>query len=119
MEKFNGTNFEFWKIKMEDFLIDWDIWVLVSGNEHGGMKDEEWIVKRKVRILIKICLADSMLLIIFEESTVESIWKKLGDLYQSKFLVNKLFQWKKLFSMRMSDGEYLAKHLDAFNTIVI
>jgi hypothetical protein len=22
MEKFNGTNFELWKLKMEDFLID-------------------------------------------------------------------------------------------------
>jgi len=31
MEKFNGTNFELWKPKMEDFLIDQYLWVAVSG----------------------------------------------------------------------------------------
>jgi hypothetical protein len=42
MEKFNGTNFDLWKIKMEDLLIDQDLWVAVSGTKHIGMKYEEW-----------------------------------------------------------------------------
>lgn len=27
MEKFNGRNFVLWKIKMEDMLIDRDLWL--------------------------------------------------------------------------------------------
>ena len=27
IEKFNGHNFELWKIKMEYLLVDWELWV--------------------------------------------------------------------------------------------
>jgi hypothetical protein len=92
MEKFNGTNFELWKLKMEDLLIDRDLWVAVSRTKPIGMKDEEWVVlERKERSLIRLCLADSVLLNVSEEKTATTLWKKLGDLYQAKSLVNKLF----------------------------
>ena len=31
MERFSGTIFELWKFKMEDMLVDRDMWKLVSG----------------------------------------------------------------------------------------
>jgi hypothetical protein len=120
MEKFNGTNFELWKLKMEDLLIDRDLWVAVSGTKPIGMKDEEWVVlERKVRSLIRLCLVDLVLLNVSEEKTTTTLWKKLGDLYQAKSLVNKFFSMqKKLFSLRMGDGDSVVEHLNAFNTIV-
>jgi hypothetical protein len=53
-----------------------------------------------------------------KEKMQRTLWKKLGDLYQAKSLVNKNFLWKMLFSLRMGDGDYVAEHLNAFNTIV-
>jgi hypothetical protein len=53
-----------------------------------------------------------------EESTTKDLWEKLGNLYQSKSLVNKLFLRKKLYSLRMKDGDSVAEHLNAFNTVV-
>jgi hypothetical protein len=44
MEKFNGTKFEMWKLKMEDLLIDQDLWVAVYRDKPTGMIDEEWVV---------------------------------------------------------------------------
>ena len=44
--------------------------------------------------------------------------EKLGTLYQSKSLVNKLFLWKKLYNLRMKDGDSVTEHLNAFNTVV-
>jgi hypothetical protein len=82
------------------------------------MKDEYSIVLEKARSLIMTCLVDSMLLNVFEEPTMASIWKKLVDLYQAKSLVNKLFLWNKLYALRMGDGDSVSKHLNAFNTIV-
>ena len=30
MENLNGTNFELWKLKMDDLVVDIDIWVAIS-----------------------------------------------------------------------------------------
>jgi len=82
MEKFNNTNFEMWKLKMEDFLIDRDLWVAISISKPSSMKDEDYVVlERKDIRIIRLCLFDSLLLNIYEESIVTSLWKKLGDFY--------------------------------------
>jgi hypothetical protein len=53
-----------------------------------------------------------------EEATTKDLWEKLGNLYQSKSLVNKLFMRKKLYNLRMRDGDSVAENLNAFNTVV-
>jgi hypothetical protein len=55
---------------------------------------------------------------VLEEATTKYLWDKLGKLYQSKSLVNKLFLIKKLYNLRMRDGDSVAEHLNAFNTVV-
>jgi hypothetical protein len=44
-----------------------------------------------------------------EEATAKYLWEKLGKLYQSKSLVNKLFLRKKLYNLRMRDGDSVSK----------
>jgi hypothetical protein len=41
--------------------------------------------------MIRIYLVDSVLLNVLGESIAKELWEKLGNLYQSKSLVNKLF----------------------------
>ena len=60
-----------------------------------------------------------MLLNVSGEDTTKNLWEKLGTLYQSKSLVNKLFLQKKLYNLRMKDGDSVTEHLNAFNTVVI
>jgi hypothetical protein len=52
------------------------------------------------------------------DATTKYLWENLGKLYQSKSLVNKLFLRKKLYNLRMRDGDSVAEHLNAFNTVV-
>ena len=52
------------------------------------------------------------------EARTKNLWEKFGTLYQSKFLVNKLFLHKKLYNLRMKDGDSVTEHLNAFNTMV-
>eukprot|EP00253_Pinus_taeda_P025685 PITA_25685 len=47
----------------------------------------------------------------------KALWDKLGTLCLSKSLVNKLFLWKKLYNLRMKDGDLVTEHMNAFNTI--
>jgi hypothetical protein len=53
-----------------------------------------------------------------QESTPKYLWDKLGKLHQSKFLVNNIFLGKKLYNLRMRDGDSVLEHLNAFNTVV-
>ena len=102
IEKFNGSNFELWKLKMEDFLVDCDIWLVVSGTKPTGMKKEDWdLTDRKSKGLIRLCLVDFVLLNVHEENTASSLWKRLAAIYQGKSLVNKLFLRKKLYTLKM------------------
>jgi hypothetical protein len=73
---------------------------------------------QKANSTIRLCLSDSVLLNVSKEATTKDLWEKLGKLYQSKSLVNKLFLRKKLYNLRMRDGDSVAEHLNAFNTMV-
>jgi hypothetical protein len=68
--------------------------------------------------MIQLCLADSVLLDFLGEDLAKKFWDKLGSLYQSKYLVNKLFLRKKLYLLRMSDGSSVTKNLNVFNTML-
>jgi hypothetical protein len=59
-----------------------------------------------------------VLLNVSGESIAKELWDKLGNLYQSKSLVNKLFLRKKLYHIRMEDGDSVTEHLNVFNTLV-
>jgi hypothetical protein len=145
IEKFNGKNFELWKLKMEDLLVDKEQWIVVDPGTQPtgtpststqatgtqptstqttstpvtGMSKEDWDkLDRRARSTIRLCLVDSVLLNVSGESTAKELWDKLGNLYQSKSLVNKLFLRKKLYHLRMEDGDSVTEHLNAFNTLV-
>jgi hypothetical protein len=53
-----------------------------------------------------------------EEATTKNLCDKLGKLYHSKSLVNKLFLREKLYNPTMRDGDSVADHLNALNTVV-
>lgn len=55
---------------------------------------------------------------VHEENTAHLLWNKLGDIYQGKSLVNKLFLRKKLYSLKMDARTPLADHLNAFNMVL-
>jgi hypothetical protein len=80
------------------------------------MKDEEWVAfERKVRRLIRLSLVDSKLLNIYEEKTSSTTMRFV--LY-SKSLVNNFFLQKKVFALRMDEGDFVVEHLNVFITIM-
>ena len=52
------------------------------------------------------------------EDTTKKLWDKLGNLCQSKSMVNKLFLRKKLYLLRMNDIDSFTEHLNAFNIVI-
>eukprot|EP00253_Pinus_taeda_P032199 PITA_32199 len=80
----------------------------------NGQSFELWKLKMEDILVDK----DQWIVIDLGEATTKALWDKLGTLYQSKSLVNKLFLWKKLYNLRMKYGDSMTKHLNAFNTVV-
>ena len=54
---------------------------------------------------------------ILKETTTEGLIKALEKLYEKPSASNKVFLMKRLFNMNMSEGGYVADHLNDFNTI--
>jgi hypothetical protein len=117
IENFNGQSFELWKLKMEDLLVDRDQWIMVDlGTAPTRTSVDDWKkLDQKSKSTIRVYLSDSVLLNVSEEVITKDLWDKLGKLYHSKSLVNKLFLRKKLYNLRM---RYSEDHLNAFNTVV-
>ena len=72
----------------------------------------------KAKSTIWLCISDSVFLNVYGEDMMKNLWVNLGTLYQSKSLVNKLFLRKKLYNLRMKDGDSVTKHMNTFNTVV-
>jgi len=72
----------------------------------------------KAKGLVRLCLDDSMLINVHEEAIATYMWNKLGQIYQAKSLVNKLFLRNKLYSLRMEDGGSIIDHLNTFSMLV-
>eukprot|EP00253_Pinus_taeda_P012269 PITA_12269 len=80
----------------------------------NGQSFELWKLKMEDLLVDK----DKWIAIGPGEATAKALWDKLGTLYQSKSLVNKLFLRKNLYNLRMKDGDLVTEHLNAFNTVV-
>jgi hypothetical protein len=68
-EKFNSQNFELWKIKIEDLIVYQGQWeTTYQGTILTCVLREEWEkIKRRERIMTRMCLAYSVLLIVSGE----------------------------------------------------
>ena len=105
VEKFNGQNYPLWKMQMEDYLYQKDLYLPLGGKaaKPAAMKDEEWnLLDRKALGTIRLCLAASVAFNISKEKTTEDVMTALGKLYEKPSASNKVFLMKRLFNMKMS-----------------
>eukprot|EP00253_Pinus_taeda_P029912 PITA_29912 len=79
----------------------------------NGQSFELWKLKMEDLLVDK----DQWIVVYPGEAMAKALWDKLGTLYQSKSLVNKLFLRKKLYNLRMKDGDSVTEHLNEFNTV--
>ena len=120
VEKFNGQNYQLWKMQMEDYLYQKDIFLPLSrvAKKSMAMKDEEWeILDRKALGMIRLSLATLMAFNISKEKTMKGLMDALAKLYEKPLASNKVFLMKRLFNMKMSEGGSIADHLNEFNMV--
>ncbi|XP_058226165.1 salt tolerance receptor-like cytoplasmic kinase 1 [Rhododendron vialii] len=70
IEKFNGTNYGFWKMQMEDILYQKDLYHPISGTKPESIKQADWdILDRKALGTVRLSLAPSVASNIAKEKT--------------------------------------------------
>eukprot|EP00253_Pinus_taeda_P009734 PITA_09734 len=114
VEKFNGQNFSLWKMQMEDYLYQKDLYLRLGGKTKMlmGMTDEEWnLLNRKTLGTVRLCLAVSVAFNISKETITKGLIKAMAKLYEKPSASNKLF------NMKMSEGGSIADHLNDFNIV--
>ena len=85
VEKFNGQKFPLWKMQMEDYLYQKDLYLPLSGKTKNptAMTDVEWnILERKALGTIRLWLVASVAFNISKETTIEGFVKELAKLYE-------------------------------------
>ena len=99
VENLNGKKFQLWKIQMEDYLYQKDLWQPLEGKTKTTMSYEDWdILDRKALGSIRLCLAPSLAFNITKAKTIEELMQTLVKLYEKPSASNKVFLIKCLFN---------------------
>ena len=118
IEKFEGTNFGFWRMQIEDYLYGKKLHLSLLGEKPATMKDEEWTFPdRQVLGVIRLTLSRFVAHNVVKENNTVDLMKALSGMYEKLSANNKVHLMKKLFNLKMVENASVAQHLNEFNTI--
>ena len=118
IEKFDGTDFVYWGMQIEDYLYGRKLHLPLLGTKPKAMKAEEWaLLDRQVLGVIRLTLSRPVAHNVIKEKTTIDLMKALSGLYENTSANNKMHLMKKLFNLKMADNASVAQHLNEFNTI--
>ena len=118
----NGHNFATWKVQCKMALIEDRLWNIVTGTEAEpeGENDRPKYWLRKDRALATIVLAvePSLLYLLGPDPDDPAvIWKKLADQFQKKTWSNKLALRRKLYGLKLKEGQPIQKHVKSMTEV--
>ena len=113
----NDSNYPTWKVQCPMALMKDGLWGIVNETEtapnqtHGEKYAK--IMSRRDRALATIVLSvqPSLLFLLGDPEDPVAVWKKLMDQFQKKTWANKLELRRKLYSLRLKEGESVQTHI--------
>ena len=118
IEKFDGTDFGFWRMQIKDYLHGKKLHLPLLGEKPETMKAEEWaLLDRQILGVIRLTLSRSVAHNVVKEKTTVDLMKALSGTYEKLSANNKVHLMKKLFNLKMTENASVAQHLNEFNTI--
>ena len=119
----NGRNYPRWKVQCRMALMKDGLWGIVSGTEVDPGEDHAdahtKFMSRRDRALAIVVLSvePSLLYLIGDPVDPVAVWKKLMDQFQKKTWANKLELRRKLYSLRLREGESVHKHIKSMTEL--
>ncbi|VFQ79143.1 unnamed protein product [Cuscuta campestris] len=118
IEKFDGTDFSWWRMQIEDLLVQKDLDV-VLGDKPEKMSDADWAgLDRKAMSVIRLSLTKNVAFNILKETTAKGIMEALSNMYEKPSAANKVFLIRELVNTRMKNGSSVTEHINKLNSIL-
>ena len=118
IEKFDGTDFAYWRMRIEDYLYGKKLHMPLLRSKLKTMKAEEWaLLNRQVLGVIRLTLSRFVPHNVVKEKTTTNLMKALSGIYEKPSANNKVHLMKKLFNLKIAENASVAQHLNKFNTI--
>ena len=115
IEKFDGTDFAYWRMQIEDYLYGRKLHLPLLGKKPEAMNAEEWaLLDRQVLGVIRLTLSRSVAHNVVKEKTTTDLMKALSGMYEKSSANNKVHLMKKLFNLKMAENASVAQHLNDF-----
>uniref|UniRef100_A0A803L407 CCHC-type domain-containing protein n=1 Tax=Chenopodium quinoa TaxID=63459 RepID=A0A803L407_CHEQI len=103
LEKFDGKDFGFWKMQIEDYLYQKKLYQPLEEKKPDGMQEAEWkLLDRQALGVIRLTLSRNVAFNIAKETTTAGLMKALSNMYEKPSASNKVHLMRRLFSLRMS-----------------
>ena len=112
-------------IQRGKYSVEWryGLWGIAKGTEQdpgvGEAQAHQIFVSRRDRALATIVLSvqPSLLYLIGDPEDPTAVWKKLENQFQKKTWANKLELRRKLYSLRLREGESVHEHIKAMTEL--
>ncbi|VFQ95870.1 unnamed protein product [Cuscuta campestris] len=118
IEKFDGTYFGWWKMQIEDLLVQKDLDV-VLGDTPEKMLDADWVgLDRKAMSVICLSLTKNVAFNIRKEKTAKGIIEALSNMYEKPSAAKKVFLIRELVNTRIKEGTSVTEHINKLNLIL-
>jgi len=118
-----GSNYPTWRVQCRMALMKEGLWNIVNGSETAPQEENadahaKFLVRRD-RALATIVLSvdPSLLYLLGNPENPVTVGKKLSDQFHKKTWANKLELRRKLYSLRLKDGEPVQAHIKAMTEI--
>ncbi|KAK2978065.1 hypothetical protein RJ640_015703 [Escallonia rubra] len=112
IEKFNGMNFQWWKMQVEDYLYQKDLYLPLVGEKPEATNVNEWAILDIMALAtVWLSLTPQVAFNISKEKTTAAVMETLEKLCEKPFVSNKTF------NMRMSKNGIVIDHLNDFNSV--
>ena len=112
-----GSNYPTWKVQCRMALVKDGLWSIVNGTEaipdEGDADARAKFVARRDRALALIVLSvePSLLYLLGDPEDPVVVWKKLSDQFQKKTWANKLELRRRLYSLKLREGDSVQEHI--------
>ena len=119
LRRFDGSNFNFWKEQMQDYLIvKGQIDPIENEVAPDIYKANEWQkLDRIVRATIRMHLSESVYFTVQSYETTFELWKKLLETYEKKVASTKMYLIRRLYNLRMKESDSVQAHLNEYESL--
>ena len=118
IEKFDGKDFGFWKMQVEDYLYQKKLHEPLSGKKPEKMEQADWdLLDRQALGVVRLTLARNVAFNIVKEKTTADLMKALSNMYEKPSASNKVYLMRRLFNLKMAEGASVTDHINEFNVI--